>query len=486
MQASLKRNLGFQAVYQILNTCLPLITAPYLARVLGAEKLGIFSFTSSVVMYFTLIAMLGTVNYGTRSVATVKESKIELSHAFWSIYSLQAIISLGSLIAYILYVIFLCKDNQIIAFIQTIAILDCFLNISWFFFGLEKFQVTVTRSFFVKILTVVAIVLLVKKTSDLWLYTLIMLCGTLISDLVLWVYLPRSISFERVKINDIVGHLKPNLMLFIPLLAMSLYHIMDKTMLGILSNYEQSGFYYNADKIVNITASLISGISTVMLPRMTSLTSQGKREESDSLFKLSLEGTVLIGTAMAFGIAAIANEFVPIFFGPGYEECIILTIVLAPILIIKSFTFTASYQFLIPHNKEKVYIISACVGATICFIANLVLIPHYGAMGAVIGILLAELGACTWQLISISKLINIGPTLLKCLGYSLIGIFMFVVVRGIAKLELYTVAQIIIEITVGALVFLLSCQLYWKTTRNSIQRVIFGPVLKRLRSIHKE
>ena len=476
---SIKKNLGFQTAYQILNTCLPLITAPYLSRVLGADNLGVFSFTSSIVAYFALLAMLGTVNYGTRSIAASKENKKKLSQTFWGIYLLQILSTLVMLFLYILYLALICRDNKLIAVIQAIALVDCIFNINWLFFGLEKFKITVTRNFFIRILTVISILVLVRKPEDLWLYACIMLCGTLISNLILWIYLPGIVSFEKVSPHEVAAHLKPNLILFVPLLAMSVYHTMDKTMLGTLSNYRQSGYYYNADKIVNITVGIISGISTVMLPRMTSLISSGKKKESDALFKVSLEGTVIVGTAMAFGIAAIANEFEPLFFGPGYEECILLTIALAPVLIIKSFSFTARYQYLIPHNKEKEYIASVIAGVFVNLIANVLLIPGLGAMGAVLGTLLAELSACIWQYVAIGKYINIGQTLQKCAVYMFIGIIMFTFVRFVASIEVSIVIRIAIEIISGALLYAALCSIYWRVSGNMIYGYLFGTILNK-------
>ena len=276
MQNSIKKNLGLQTIYQIINTCLPLITAPYLARVLGATQLGVFSYTSSVVAYFTLIAMLGTVNYGTRSIASVKQNIKKRNALFFEIYILQIIMTLIALAAYVVYLLIFCKNNIIISWIQSITLICCLFDVSWFFFGIENFQITVTINLIFRVLTVVGILILVKSSQDLWIYTLLMLGGTLASQSVLCIYMSKCINLVKVSFKNIFKHLKPNLLLFIPLLAMSVYHTMDKTMLGILSSYEQSGFYYNVDKIINIPLCVINGIGTVMLPRMTNLYNANK------------------------------------------------------------------------------------------------------------------------------------------------------------------------------------------------------------------
>lgn len=478
---SLKKNIGFQTAYQVLITCLPLITSPYLSRVLGASQLGVYSFVSSVMSYFSLFAMLGTVNHGTRSIAACGDDKKKRSEVFWNIYLMQVGTALICTVCYVGYVLLFVEDNQLIAAIQTIHVASCVLNINWLFFGVEDFKRTVTRNAVIRIASVALILTLVKKPEDLWLYTLIMVFGELLGQLVMWGYVHKYVGRAPVSFNKITENLKPSIMLFIPLLAMSIYHVMDKTMLGAMSNFTQSGYYYNADKVVNVTVGVISGISTVMLPRMTALISSRKKKESDDLFRLSLEGTAIVGIAMAFGIAAIANEFEPIFFGPGYEECILLTIVLAPVLIIKSFSFTARYQYLIPHHKENSYTISVLVGAVVNLAANTLLIPSYGAMGAVWGTLCAELSACLWQYLSVRKAIALRKTMINCIAYFIFGLLMLGSVRLVSLLKLNLYLKVVIEVLTGAIVYLLSCEVYWKLSENSIRQVLFGSFISRLK-----
>ena len=356
----LKKNLGYQTVYQLINTCIPLITSPYLARKLGAEKQGIFSFTQSIVNYFTLFAMLGVVNYGTRSIAACLGNKEKKSITFWSIYAMQLIVSITSLLVYIIYLSLLCKNNIIISVIQGLYLLGSIVDINWFFFGIEKFKTTVTRSIFIRVCTVISILIFVNCSNDLWIYTFIMAGGTFLSNIILWRFLPQEINFSafhKISLFDLKKHIKPNLILFVPLLAMSVFHIMDKTMLGVLSTYEQVGYYYNADKVINIPIGVLTGIGTVMLPRMTTLIDEKKMEAASKLFSISVEGIMIVSSAMAFGIASVSKEFTPIFFGNGFEQCILLIIILSPVLIIKGLSQTSRMQFLIPSHNERIFIL---------------------------------------------------------------------------------------------------------------------------------
>lgn len=474
--ANLKKNLTYQTVYQILNTCIPLITSPYLARVLGASKQGIFSYTQSIVNFFVLFAMMGISTYGTRVIATCR-SRNERSINFWNIYILQFFISLISISCYILYLALFNVENNLIAEIQGLYLLGTIIDINWLFFGIERFEVTVKRNIVVRLLSVISILALVNKPSDLWIYTLIMSGSVVISNAVLWGYLPRVVTVSDItksSVSEIIKHIRPNIALFIPLLAMSIYHIMDKTMLGFLSTYEQTGFYYNADKIINIPNGIIYGIGMVMLPRMSMLADIGDENKSNIIFKNSVELIIMISTAMAFGIAAISKEFTPIFFGPGFDDCIILIIVLSPVLIIKSLSQTYRMQLLIPNHKERIFIQSVFLGALTNLVSNILLIPRFGALGAVIGTLLAESVTCLWQYYKMRKYIDINGTLLTSSYYLIAGLLMFGCVRAMASILPTGIIGLGLEIVFGAIIFGVICIIIWKMTQNKYLDVLLS------------
>lgn len=462
------RNLSYQTIYQILAICLPLISTPYVSRILGAEGLGIYSYTYSIVNYFTILAMLGVMNYGSRSIAIEKKNKQLLSKTFWEIYSLQL---LSSSIAFICYcvVIIVSVENKGIVLVQAIWVIACAFDISWFFFGIENFRVTIVRNTVIKLLTVVAIFLLVKTSRDLWKYVAIMSVGTLLSQLALWPFLRREIIYCNPSVKGIFSHLKPNLLLFIPLIAISVYHIMDKTMLGMFSTYEQSGFYYNVDKVINIPLSLITAMGTVMLPRMSALAAEGKRDDERRLFNQTLDLFMFLTFGMSFGIAAVAREFIPFFFGSGYEECIRLTYVFAIVMIFKSLSSIIRNQYLIPNNKEKAYTYSVVVGAILNFASNYVFLVQFklGAMGATLGTLIAEAATCIFYIIFTQRRANILKPIIGSLVYVIPGFIMVLIVRMCALLDMSILVRLVIEIAVGAGIYLLLCVLILKRKSRS-------------------
>ena len=471
---SVKKNIGYQTVYQILATVLPLITAPYLSRVFGAENLGIFSYTTSVISYFTLFAMLGFINYGTRTIASKRSNIVDRDRTFWEIYSLQLITSLISITVYVLYLVFICRENRDIALIQSIAILACFLDVNWFFFGTEQFSLTVKRNIFVKLTSVTLILLFVRKPSDLPLYTMIMTGSTAISQIILWYYIPKNIKFYRIHFKDVIYHIRPVITLFVPIMAMSVYQIMDKTMLGVMSTRAESGYYFNADSIVNVPVNILIGFGMVLMPKISTLIFEEKHKEADQLFLTSMRGVILIGSALSLGIASVAKEFTPIFFGPGYEPCVTLIICFSPILIIKGYSDAIRSQYLIPNRLDHIYIYSVFIGAGVNLIFNPLLIPKMGALGAVIGTLFAEISSCTAQFIFVRKRINFWPALQKSFVYIFCGLIMAAIVRVVAGLIHPGIISLLIEILVGAFVYIMLAGLYTWFRDTELRRILFN------------
>ena len=215
---SVGKNIVYQTVYQVLAVITPLITSPYVSRVLGAEGLGEYSFAWTNALYFSLFAMLGVSNYGVRSIANVQESKEKRSAVFWSIYAIQAIMTGIMLTAYIIYVCVGVKGNKIPAITQGFIIISCFFDVNWYFFGVERFKLTAIRSIAAKLLTVLGVLLFVNRNTGVPGYGMVMGLGTFLSSAVLFPFLRSEIDFAKPTWNTIKPHIKPNLVFFIPAL----------------------------------------------------------------------------------------------------------------------------------------------------------------------------------------------------------------------------------------------------------------------------
>lgn len=472
--SKLKKNISLQIIYQFIITITPLITAPYLSRKLGAESLGIYSYTYSIVNYFVLIAMLGFTNYGTRTIASIYEDK-EKINVFCQIYILQITFCIISLLIYLLIVLFM-RNYTIYFFIQGLWIVSCFFDISWYFFGKEDFKPVIIKNLIIKIMSIVLILVFVKNQNDLWIYILIMALSAFFSQLFLWVKVLPKIEFKNISFYLIFRHLKPSVILFIPVLTMSIYHILDKTMLGFLSTSLESGYYYNADKIVNIPLGILTGIGTVMIPNITSLLNNGQENEVKIKIKESLEYILILAIALSCGIFAISKDFVPIFFGNGYEECIYLIEIFSVVIIFKAISDVLRTQFMIPFHKERIFIFSVIIGSITNIVANFMLIYNFrlGAFGATLGTLIAEIVVCVMQILLTKKELKIFNELIRAIPILIIGLFMIFFVRLISIVNINIYLRLVLEILFGGIFYLLFVILYLVNVKPQILKDIFN------------
>ena len=460
MGSSIKKNFLYNAFYNILTLILPLITAPYISRVMGPERIGEYSYAYSIASYFGLFILLGLNNYGNRTIASIKDDLDKLNKSFWSIYFMQFIASILVIAIYLIYAMFFA-ENSLMAFIQTIYIISVALDINWFFFGLEQFKLTVTRNTVIKIITVLSIFIFVKQPSDLYKYALIMVLGPLGSQLFLWTILRKYIKFVKVGVKDIIQHIKPNLILFIPVIAISLYTIMSKIILGNMSNMTEVGYFESANKITQIPAMAVTSLGTVMLPRVSNLVANGKNQESLKYLQKSLVLSVFLSTSMAFGLSAISKEFVPFFYGSGYEKCIIIIPILVISSIFMSWANVIRTQYLIPYKKDHIYIQSVFLGAFINILLNILLIPYFQSIGSSIATLCTEASVCIYQTIKVRDRVNIRLYVSQSFPFLVIALIMYFIVIYIPFITNFLIT-IIIKVIIGAAVYLILSVLYYK------------------------
>lgn len=416
------KNFILNVVYQLLIYIFPLITTPYISRVLGVNNVGIYSYTYSIVSLFMLAALLGINNYGNRETARVRDNQDRLNKKFSSIYTLQLFISITTLMIYYIYIVFFCKKYKEIAFAQSIFLISTCFDVNWFYFGLEKFKLTISRNVLIKVISIICIFLFVRSRSDLWKYTVIMAVATLISQLYLIIILHKYVKFVKVGIKEAFSNFKQVLILFIPVLAYGIYGIMDKTMIGLMSTTVQLGNYENAQKIVSIPISIITALGTVMLPRM-SYVLKDKNADFKPIIKSSMKLALVMSTTMTFGIILVSKEISAIMFGSEFTESSMIMSILSLYLVFTAWANVIRTQYLIPTRNDKIYVESTLFGAIVNLVFNLTFIPKYGAYGACIGTILAEVSVMLWQTIKARNSLEIKQYIyiyIECLWKSII------------------------------------------------------------------
>ena len=448
---SLKKNFLYQSLYQVLIVILPLITAPYVARVLGVDRSGIYSFSHTIANYFVVFGMLGIEVYGNRSIAKVRDNRDEMNIVFSELLVLHVLVSVIAVLIYFVYCFTLTKEYRVIFLLQGFYVVSTVFDINWFFFGIEKFKITVTRSTVIKILSVVAIFIFVKTKNDLEIYTFILSFSMLLSQLAVWPMLKKYVSFVNVSLTALKRHWKPVFLLFIAVFAANLNRMIDKAMLGWFGKISDLGCYDYADRIIRIPLSLIAALGTVMLSKMSNLYAKDEEETNRRILDISACLVLILSFGMGFGIAAIAPEFVVWFLGKEFTGTIILLTILAASVPLVGWNNYIRTQILIPKEMDKVYTKAVSIGAIVNVTINCGLIYFFGAKGASIATVVSYAVILLVQMTPLVK--EMRGTFHYIVFPVFAGIIMFILVRLSARLTDKLFVSVCIELVVGVIVY---------------------------------
>lgn len=423
MNKSIKKNYIYNVSYQVLALIAPVLTVPHLSRVLKADGIGTASYIESIVSYFTLFATMGITTYGQREISYVQDSREKRSYVFWNTKVLSFFIAGISIIIYILFSLF--QKNSLLYIILSLNIVSVFFDITWFFQGLEEFGKIVLRNALIKIVNIVYIFVMVRTKNDLVYYVFGVGFFSLLGNISLWGYLPRYI--DKVPI----GKLKPFkdfkivVSLFIPTIAIQIYTVLDRTMIGIITqdSYE-NGYYEQALKISKILLTLVSSLTTVMIPRIGFHFERGEKKAVESLMYRGYRFAWFLGVPLCFGLLIVSSNFIPWFLGDGFEKTIYLLCILSFLILAIGINGITGIQYLIPTRRQSVFTLSVIFGAIINFILNLVLIQYFQSIGAAIASVIAETSIAVLQLYLVRKELSPLKIIKESFIYVIAGIVM--------------------------------------------------------------
>ena len=465
---SIAKNYLYQIVYQIMQIIIPLITAPYLMRVLGAEGNGIYSYVYSIADYFVAFGALGIATYGNRLIAQSRDNRHALNNAFSSLLCAHVLVSGIVLVVYLVFFAFFGGAYSTYYAIMIPLIISGIFDISWFFYGLEEFKIAVTRNIAIKVLSAILIFMFVRTEADLWKYLAITSLSTLVGTAVLWFHINRYVRFVKPSISETLKHIRPLCVLFVSTLAVSLYTKMDKIMVGQLSDMTQVGYYEGAYKIYAILNGIAAAFGTVMLPRMSNIVANHDENAINRQMKYSFKYIMCVSVAISFGMYAVSTTLIPIYYGDAYVDSIHVLKILSISSIFCNMAHIIRTHFLLPHSMDKEQVACVVVAAIGNVLVNAALIPFLGASGAAIGTVFAELTALIVQIVLVKKYIKISKNLLPTIVYSLFGFVMVLVVKFIEQLMGITVLSLAVETLVGAIVYLLLCLIYLIITKDPL------------------
>ena len=453
---SIIKNYIYNLSYQILTLILPIVTTPYLARVLGATGVGIYGYTFSICTYFNLFGSLGVALYGQREIAYNQDNKTKRNKIFYEIILLRFITMAISILIFVF-----CFDRKSdYAIYYRILVLELFataFDISWFFQGLEEFKKTVIRNIVVRIAAVSLVFIFVKKSTDLNKFVLIYSLADLIGNLSLWVYLPKYLRGEKVGKIHIYKHIIPILMLFIPQISNQLYKMLDTTMIGkLIPDKSETGYYEQAQKIVRLLITIVTSLGTIMIPRIANTFEKGDNKKIMAYIEDSFCFTFLLSFPMMIGISCVADSFVPFFFGQGYDKVVILIRVICPILLLLGIANVVGTQYLLPTKRQKEYTNSIMFGVVINFILNYILIIRFKSIGASIATVISQLAINIIQMYQVRKEFNFRKIVKSSIKYIIASVIMGAACILIYILMKASVKTMIVQIIVGAFVYAIS------------------------------
>lgn len=475
MDKKVIKNYIYNLGYQILTFILPLITTPYISRVLGAESIGTYSYTNSITQYFILFGCIGLNLYSQREIAYYQNDIEKRSKLFYELVILRFItLSISVLMFYFT----LCQHGVYVYIfsIQIIDVIASMFDISWLYQGMEDFKRIVIRNILVKLSGLAIIFLFVKSPSDLAIYVLSYSLTLLIGNLSMWPHLPKFI--KKVKINNlnITRHVKPTIVLFLPQVATSIYTTLDKTMIGLLTNNTSEVAYYEqSQKIIRIAMTLATSLGTVMLPRVANLFKEDKIEEVKESMYSSFKFISFLAFPICFGLMAVAKGLVPWFFGSGYDKVVLNMIIIAPIVFIIGFSNVIGTQFLLPTGRQKQYTISICAGTITNLVFNFLLIPSLLSYGAAIATVIAESAVTITQIYLTKNTFNYKHVLKIIYKYILSAIIMSVCVFMLSNYLSVSILSTFIEVIVGVIIYVIILILL----KDDSLKIMISKIMKR-------
>lgn len=459
-KASIKKNFVYNFISQILTLIIPLITTPYLARILHETGNGQISYSASIISYFALFANLGFAIYGQREIAKNQDDKEKKSIVFWELMIIRLMftaVSLGTLFT-ILFTIGFGENYNLLIALMSIQIVAVVFDIQFLYYGEENFRSVALRTIFLKIVGLLCVFVFVKTENDTWIYALCLSVSAIISNLIMWPFAFRYIKRIKLRRLKLWRHLKPALIIFIPTLVTSIFTTFDKTMIGFLSvnpDYN-NGCYEQAYKINSIAQILVTLFSSVMMSRNTYDYNHGNIEKMNKHVYDTCNYVWLVSLPLIAGFIVLSSNFSAWFLGDGYAEVPLLLCIMSVRLFASGFSVVLGDRFIVM-GKEKFWTIAVSAGAAVNVGLNFILIPSLGAVGAAITtavtevMILIAMAAMTF----IKKDLSFGKIVLMAWKYIIAAIVMFFGTAVMQHFMHYSVWEFLLIGSVGIILYAL-------------------------------
>ncbi len=475
---SMLKNYFFNMGYQLLIIGSSLILAPYLSRVIGAEGIGIYSYTYSISSMFGIAAQLGITKYGNREIAKCGNDRTKRSEVFAQILFIKLLCAMIVLFLYHAFLHFMVHEYREAFLFQIFLILSYVFDVTWVFWGMQQFQFTTVICSIVKLFSVIAVLFFVRNRQDTNLYIFLMSFSFFLVQFLPWFFLSRFVDIKISFHYALKRHGKHIVLLFFPILARQLYGIMDMIMLRHFTDLTQVGYYQNAGSITTTIFFAITALGDVLMPKITMYLHEKRSEEAMNLFRSSFHLISFLGVGSMYGLIGVAESFIPFFYGPHFFNCIFLLQLLAPIVLISGYSEWICSSLLLPNYQDQEYVVTLTAGAAVNFFGNLLLIRLLGTPGAILASVISELAALLFRIYFVKALFPFAYCIKNGLFYLLSGLSILIVCKIIHALHLSCLPTILIDLVLGGAFYSLCVILYIKQKEPDLYQSLFRSIKK--------
>lgn len=454
---SIKSNFVYNIINTVSGLLFPLITFPYASRVLMVEGIGQVQFFTSIINYIVLLTSLGIPMYAIRETAGVRDDIKKLSKTTTEILSLNLLLSfLGYIVVFVICGVFgEVKVNIPLFLLLSTSILLTTIGCTWFYSGIEDFKFVTIRGLIVKTLGVIFLFLFVRTQDDLLWYGIYAILGSVGNNVINFLRLRKYVDIKSFYWKEIkpFRHLKPSLEIFVFNLIASVYINLDTVMIGFLKDNIAVGFYTAATKISHLLLTIVTALSPVMLPRLSNLIKNERKDEFYSLANKSYCFSLMLSLPMCLGLIVLSPTMIRLFSGESFEPAILTLQIISPIIVAIAISNFIGIQVLYPLGKIKIVTVSTAVGAIVNFALNLLLIPDYSQNGAAIATVAAEWGVTFTQFFLAYKIIPFRLINWNFIKYLVVALIMALFCGVFMKLEYPDYVNIIVVPIMGVFVY---------------------------------
>ncbi len=447
-------NFVYNAFYNTMKVLFPLITIPYISRVLLSDGLGKVNYAVNIATWFLMFASLGIPRYGVREIARNKNDSIRLNKTFSELFLINCISTTLCVCAYFLMLASFpaFKDKVLLYLVVGIQLVLNVFNVDWFYQGIEEYGYITKRSLVIKTISLLVMFCLVKTHEDYIIYAFIQSMAVAGNYLFNFLNLKKYVQFTREHIQ-LKKHMSAVFVLFSTQLSVSIYALLDTTMLGVWCSDSVIGYYSNVYKIISTISVLTASLGGVMLPRMMQMKEKNDISALEAITKRAQEIILVLCLPISLGLFLVSSDIVLVLFGKDFVMATTTVKIFAPFIVFSTVGNLYGTQLLMAFNKEKTLLCTVLIGSIINFSMNWFLIKLYQHNGAAFASVFTEMVVMIAQIVLVNKILKIREDF-KFLAQTLIALFiLLIVVVGIQHLISNIYLRLALSITLGGGVY---------------------------------